>query len=143
MIPRDFLVEVPPHALARVVVRRVGGQQMNLNPALVLPQVLDHRMAGVEPRVVADHMDRSTASPIARTGGHSRAEEWRRIGGTKVVRDRGQSARDRDHRLGVAAIMMNAGDRLVATIHEISPPTRSADAAMAAQEADADTLADL
>jgi hypothetical protein len=38
--------------------------------------------------------------------------------------------------------MMNSGDRLVGTINEISSPTRSANAAMAAQEADADTLAD-
>jgi hypothetical protein len=36
---------------------------------------------------------------------------------------------------------MSAGDRLVGTIHEISPPARSANAAMAAEETDADALA--
>src|SRR5258708_21067586 len=74
--------------------------------------------------------------------GQPRAEQWSRIGRTEFIRNGDQSARNRDHRFGVTTIEMNAADRLVGTIHEISPATGSADAAMAAEEAHADTLAD-
>src|ERR1700735_4575263 len=57
MISRDLFVEMPPNALDRVVVRGVRGQQVDLDPVLVLPQVFDHFMTGMEPRVVADHVD--------------------------------------------------------------------------------------
>src|SRR5688572_15766425 len=56
MIPGDVLMEVPPHALDRVVVRRVAGEQVNLDPALMLPAVLDHFVVGMEAHVITDHV---------------------------------------------------------------------------------------
>src|ERR1700682_533360 len=57
MIPRDGLMQVPPDPLDRAEVRRGGRQQVVLDPALPLPEVLDHLQTGVTARVVADHVD--------------------------------------------------------------------------------------
>src|SRR5271169_2759997 len=83
-------------------------------------------------RRVAQRTERRQAGAQQRRGS-DRAE---------VIRHRHQTAGLRDHRFGIAAIMLHAGVGLVLAAHEIAVPARQAMAAAAAKEADPDPLAD-
>src|SRR5512133_883462 len=47
MVPRDLLMQMPPHALDRVAIRAVCWQQVQIDPLPVLPQIDRHRLAGI------------------------------------------------------------------------------------------------
>ena len=61
--------------------------------------------------------------------------------GVELVGDRGERLDRRDHVVGIAAVIMDAGDFEVAAGDEIAAPAAVADKAHAAEPADADPLA--
>jgi hypothetical protein len=75
-------------------------------------------------------------------GGQAGAEQRRGIDRRHAFRDRDEPARLREHDLGVAAILMNAGVALVQAAHEIPVAAEVAVTAGAAQEPDTHPLAD-
>src|SRR6516225_5754897 len=51
-------------------------------------------------------------------GGESRAQQRRRVGGRKIVRNGHQAARPSDQHFGVSAVAMNAGEFLIVAVYE-------------------------
>jgi hypothetical protein len=72
-------------------------------------------------------------------GGDAGAQQRRRLRGRDVIRDQHQRVGRRDHRLGVTAIVIDAGNPQVTAIHEIPAAAWLAPATMAAEPADTDT----
>ncbi len=76
-------------------------------------------------------------------GGDAGAEQRRRRRGIELVGDRGKRVDRRDHVIGIAAVIVDAGDFEIAAGDEIAAPAAVADEAGAAEPADADALPDL
>src|ERR1700751_330837 len=72
----------------------------------------------------------------------SRAQQRRRIDRRQGVWDRHEPAGLRDHHLGIAAVMMNAGIFLVTAVDEIAVATELAVAARPAEKPDTHALTD-
>jgi hypothetical protein len=70
------------------------------------------------------------------------AEQRRRFGGAKLVRDCGKRVGRSYHRLGIAAVVRDAGYPQVAAVDEPPTPARLAMPAMPSKPADADALSD-
>ena len=70
--------------------------------------------------------------------GDAGTQQRRGLGRRQPVRDQGQGVRRCDHRLGIAAVVIDARDLQVATVDDVAAATRLAVAAMPAKPADAD-----
>ena len=75
-------------------------------------------------------------------GRDSGAEQRRSFGGAQLVGDRGKRVGRSHHRLGVAAVVRDAGDAQIAAVDQPAAPARLAMPAMPAEPADADALPD-
>jgi hypothetical protein len=76
-------------------------------------------------------------------GRHAGAQEGRRVRRRHFGGDGCQGALGGDHHFGVAAVVGNSGNRLILAVHAVTPPAGRAAAAMAAEEADPHSLAEL
>ena len=79
--------------------------------------------------------------PCTATRSPGRAGALRSVRRCQSIGDSRQAALVGDHHLGVPAVGVQAGDRLVLAVHEVAAATGFAVAAIAAEEADADALA--
>src|SRR5215471_2629406 len=75
-------------------------------------------------------------------GGESRAQQRCRVDRRKLVRNRHQAARPGDQHFGVSAVAMNAGEFLIAAVHQLAAAAKFAIAAEASEEPDAHALPD-
>jgi hypothetical protein len=62
VIPRDFLVKVPRHALNGIGLRCIRGQKVNADPMAPAGQVLLDESAAVEAGLITEHMDMRLAA---------------------------------------------------------------------------------
>src|SRR5215831_4271239 len=67
MTAGDFFVQMPPHTLNRIGLRRVGGEVMEHQPAPPAAQIALHGLTVMDAGVVTDDMDfPETPQPVAK-----------------------------------------------------------------------------
>ena len=90
-----------------------------------------------------DHVARHRPAVAERVEGRDPGAEQRcGFGGAKLVGDRGERIGRDHHRLGIAAVVRDAGYAQVAAVDQPAAPARLAMAAMPAEPANADALSD-
>src|SRR6266851_6818247 len=90
-----------------------------------------------------NHVARHRSAVAERIEGRDPGAEQRRsFGSAKLVRDRRERMSGSHHRLGISAVIRDAGDAQVAAVNKPAPQARLAMPAMPPKPADTDALPD-